>query len=79
MKKRGRVKIITLVVLLVLTCVPLHVYMKDGGSQGWYAVLWQYTKYHEMLGPDEGLRVGPQLTLLWFIPIYDGTKIIYGE
>ena len=76
MKKRGRVKIIILVVLLVLACVPMHVYMSDGGSQGWYAILWQYTKYHEMMGVDEGWRVGPQITLLGFIPIYDGTQIV---
>lgn len=77
MKKRGRVKIIILVVLLVLACVPMHVYMSDGGSQGWYAILWQYTKFHEIRG--NGWRVGPQVTLLGFIPIYDGTKIIDDE
>ena len=77
MKKRGRVKIIILVVLLVLACVPMHVYMSDGGSQGWYAILWQYTKFHEIRG--DGWRVGPQVTLLGFIPIYDGTKIINDE
>ena len=74
MKKRVRVKIIVLVVLLVLVCVPMHVYMTDGGSQGWYAVLWQYTDYHEILG--DGWRVGPRITLLGFIPIYDGTQIV---
>ena len=79
MKKHVCVRIIVLIVLLVLACVPMHVYMSDGGSEGWYAILWQYTKYHEMLGVDEGWRVGPQVTLLGFIPIYDGTQIVADE
>lgn len=78
MKKRIRVRIIILVVLLVLACIPMHVYMTDGGSEGWHALLWQYTKYHEIRGV-EGWRVGPRITLLGFIPIYDGTEIIDRE
>ena len=39
MKKHVCVRIIVLIVLLVLACVPMHVYMSDGGSQGWYAIL----------------------------------------
>lgn len=76
MKKTARVKIIVLVVLLVLACIPVHVYMSDGGSEGWYALLWQYTKYREIQGVDEGWRVGPEITLLGFIPIYDGSAIV---
>lgn len=77
MRKHVRVKIIVLVVLLVLACVPMHVYMTDGGSEGWYAILWQYTDYHEILG--DGWRVGPRVTLLGFIPIYDGTQIVAND
>lgn len=73
MKKHVHVKIILLVVLFLLACIPMHVYMSDGGSEGWYAILWQYTQFNGM--DTDGWRVGPQITLFWFIPLYDGTYI----
>ena len=72
MKKRA--KVIALVILIVITLIPVHVQMSDGGSEGWHAILWQYTRYFEMTG--DGWRIGPRVTLLGAIPIYDGTGIV---
>ena len=73
-QKKKRVKIIVLIVILVLLLIPLPVRMSDGGSRGWYAVLWQVTKAHEI--PHKGYQDGTRVSLLLgLIPVYDDTVV----
>ena len=53
MTKKKRVRIVIAAVLILLLLIPVHVRMTDGGSEGWYAVLWQMTRCHELT--DQGL------------------------
>ena len=78
MKKKKKVnwKIIVLVILLVLSLIPMHVYMSDGGSEGWYAILYQVTDVHELY--QDGFNIGTRVTVLGFIPIYDDVKYVPG-
>ena len=78
MKKKKKVnwKIIVLVILLVLSLIPMHVYMSDGGSEGWYAILYQVTDVHELY--QDGFNIGTRVTVLGFIPIYDDVEYVPG-
>ena len=78
MKKK--VLCIVLILLLVLMLIPAHVYMTDGGSKGWYAILWQYTDCFEIAEKDGqfGYTVGPRVTILPFglITVFDDTHFV---
>ena len=81
MKKRSkRVLVIVLIVLLVLMLIPVHVYMNDGGTEGWDAVLWQVEKLHRIQDGNCYL-VGTRVTLLPFglITVYDDTVVMPNE
>ena len=78
MKKKKKVnwKIVVLVILLVLSLIPMHVYISDGGSEGWYAILYQVTDVHELY--QDGFNIGTRVTVLGFIPIYDDVEYVPG-
>lgn len=62
-----------LIVILVIVMIPIRVQYKDGGSGGWHAIAWQYTKYHKMLGVDGEYLVGTEIKLFGALTIYDDT------
>ena len=71
MKKKSA-RIVWILILVLALCVPIHVNMTDGGSEGWYAVLWQLDRCHEL--SENGFLVGTRVSLLFgLIPIYDDT------
>ena len=83
-KKSPKVKwvwLIVLLVLLVLMLIPVHVYMKDGGSEAWDAVLWQVEKLHRIKDGNGEYLVGTRVTLLPFglITVYDDTVTVYED
>ena len=58
--------------LLPVLLIPVHVHMTDGGSEGWYAMLWQLDHCHELSA--NGFLVGTRVSLLFgLIPVYDDT------
>ncbi len=64
-----------LIVAVLIVMIPIRVTYKDGGSGGWHAIAWQYTKYHKMMGVDGEYRVGTEITLFGSLTIYDDTRI----
>ena len=70
--KTKRPRIVWILVLVLALCVPIHVNMTDGGSEGWYAMLWQLDHCHEISA--NGFLVGTRVSLLFgLIPVYDDT------
>ncbi len=77
MDKKKRRRIIILVILLIISMIPIRFWMTDGGNTGLFAILWQYTDYHQLTHYNEEIcyRVGPCFTILGFLTIYDGTYL----
>ena len=71
MKKRT-LRIIAIVLAVVLL-IPMRVVYKDGGSGGWHAIAWQYTRYHEIA--DGGYIVGSTFTLFGRLTVYDSRHL----
>ena len=71
MKKRT-LRIIASVLAVVLL-IPMRVVYKDGGSGGWHAIAWQYTRYHEIA--DGGYIVGSTFTLFGRLTVYDSRHL----
>ena len=70
--KNKSARIVWILILVLALCVPIHVNMTDGGSEGWYAVLWQLDRCHEL--SENGFLVGTRVSLLFgLIPVYDDT------
>ncbi len=72
-----KILITILVIALLIVMIPIRVVYKDGGSGGWHAVAWQYTKYHKMLGIDGAYRVGTEVKLFGALTVYDDTRVEY--
>ena len=62
-----------LIVVLVIMMIPIRVQYKDGGSGGWHAIAWQYTRFHKMEDVDGTYLVGTKVTLFGSLTIYDDT------
>ncbi len=72
------VKIIAILLALILL-IPIHVVYKDGGSGGWHAIAWQYTRWHQIApdNADGNYIVGSTLTLFGVLTVYDSTHAAY--
>ena len=72
MNRRKKALILVLILLIPLL-IPIHVVYKDGGSGGWHAIAWQYTRYHEIA--DGGYIVGSTFTLFGRLTVYDSRHL----
>ncbi len=67
--------ITVLIVILVIVMIPIRVQYKDGGSGGWHAIAWQYTKYHKIGDVGGTYLVGTKVTLFGSLTVFDNTHI----
>ena len=76
--KKKTIRIIAIVLALILL-IPIRVVYKDGGSVGWWAIAWKYTRYHAIApdNADGNYIVGSTLTLFGVLTVYDSTHAAY--
>ena len=64
-KKKGWLIGILLAALL-LCCIPIKLTYKDGGTVKYQALLWSYTRYHQLTGTGEAYYEGTEFHLFPF-------------
>lgn len=65
---------IIIAIVLVVSCIPVRVPIKDGGSIRYQAILYSVTKVHEMpMEEGEDYRNGTRVCILG-IPVFDISK-----
>lgn len=49
-RKKKLILAVTLLLILLLGCVPVRLAYKDGGTVKYQALLWSFTRYHQLTG-----------------------------
>ena len=70
MKKRTKKILITVIAIILL--IPVPVYVKDGGTVVYQAILYSVTNYHTIKHP-EGFDTGTEIKILG-ITVYENTS-----
>lgn len=52
MKKKFWLRIVIIVAVFIICCIPIKFVYKDGGSVSYKAILYSYTKYHRLEADD---------------------------
>lgn len=66
MSRKKKLILATMLLLaLALCCVPVRLTYKDGGTVKYQAVLWSYTRYHQLTGTG-GYYEGTELRIIPF-------------
>ena len=55
-----------LLAVLLLCCIPMKMTYKDVGTVKYQAVLWSYTRYHQLMGDGESYYEGTEFHLFPF-------------
>lgn len=55
-----------LLLALALCCIPVRLAYKDGGTVKYQAVLWSYTRYHQLTGAGDGYYEGAEFRIFPF-------------
>lgn len=66
MSARKKITAGILVVLLVLCCIPIKLTYKDGGTVKYQAILWSYTRHHQLVGTGESYYEGTEFHIFPF-------------
>lgn len=66
-KQRKRLTLaLILLTALILGCIPVKLAYKDGGTVKYQALLWSYTRYHQLMGTGEAYYEGTEFRIFPF-------------
>ncbi len=65
--ERKKKIIVTILLLALLLCfIPIKQTYKDGGTVKYQAVLWSYTRYHQLIGDGDTFYEGKEFRVFPF-------------